>query len=393
VKGTRTSWHIATSLILFASAACSSSQNGVAPLPNQLTASAGAVQPALDGATGLPGGEAPCAPVTGQMNCSIVLNTEIPPISNPLTPASLLPGLHPADLQAAYALPIQRAGTLIAVVDAYDSPTAQVDLAVYRAAFGLPPCTSATGCFKKVNQSGTTGTFPSLNTQWDEEIALDLDMVSAACPQCRILLVEANSASLADLATGVDRAVSLGAKVVSNSYYANEWSGEESMDVHYHHPGVAITASSGDSSLPSYPAASQYVTAVGGTSLTESSNALVKTWTETMWQYDGHGCSAYVARPSWQTANACATRRSVVDMAVVADPKTGVSMFDSLAGGWLVAGGTSVGAALIAGAYGVSGNFAGPAYSYAHPEAFHDIAPAGFDLVTGLGSPNGVGAL
>jgi hypothetical protein len=342
-------------------------------------------------ANGLPGAQFACTglPSAGSATCTLAINRNVPAVPNPGLAAPLIAGLHPADLQAAYGLPSQNAGTVVAIVDAYDHPTAESDLAVYRATFGLPPCTADNGCFRKVDQRGN-GAYPAPNAGWAQEIALDLDMVSAACPRCSILLVEANSALMDDLGAGVDTAVRLGAKIVSNSYYAPEWSAQSGEDVHYRHPGVAITASSGDRSYPTYPAVSPYVTAVGGTSLARSGGA----WNETAWKYAGHGCSQYVKRPAWQSIP-CKTR-SGVDVAAVADPQTGVSMFDAQAGGWLVAGGTSVGAPLIAGAYALSGTPAGPwySYSYARRNFFHPLTTDGrYTYATGLGSPNGVGGL
>jgi subtilase family serine protease len=323
------------------------------------------------------------------MSCTIAINLTLPPISLSTTPSSLIPGLHPADLRSAYGLPSDNAGGTVAIVDAFDDPTAETDLAVYRTAFGLPPCTSLNGCFTKVNQQGGRLLYPAINLAWDEEISLDLDVVSAVCPKCKILLVEANSTSVNDLGPAVDTAARLGAVAISNSYYTTEWPGESAYDSYYDHPGVAITVSAGDAAQAFYPAASPYVTAVGGTTLASSNG----TWSETPWAYGGRGCSAYELKPDWQGGNGCQGKRSTVDVAAVANPQTGVSMFDSTAGGWLVAGGTSVGAPLVAAAYALSGNPQGPAYSYAHASAFHDVLPAGYDWPTGLGSPNGVAGL
>src|SRR5947209_2035171 len=340
---------------------------------------------------GLPGANFGCPglPPAGSATCTVAINQNVPPVPDPNLSPALIQGWHPADLQAAYALPAQNAGQVVAVVDAFDAPAAESDLAVYRAAFGLPACTSANGCFRKIDQRGGTA-YPAPNAGWAEEIALDLDMVSAACPRCSILLVETNSALMDDLGAGVDTAVGQGAKIVSNSYYAPEWSGESAEEVHYRHPGVALTASSGDRGYPSYPATSAWVTAVGGTSLTRTGG----TFSESAWKYAGHGCSAQIKRPVWQTVP-CKSR-SGVDVAAVADPQTGVSMFDAAAGGWLVAGGTSVGAPLIAGAYALSGTPAGPwySYSYARRSFFHPLTTSGrYTLATGLGSPNGAGGL
>src|SRR5581483_367726 len=190
-------------------------------------------------------------------------------------------GLGPADIQSAYKLSTTLgAGRTVAIVDAYDLPTAESDLATYRSQFGLPACPTANGCFRKINQSGGT-TPPAANSGWGGEIALDLDMVSAACPACKILLVEASSASIANLGTAVNQAVAQGAVAVSNSYGGSESSSDSSYDAsYYRHAGVAVTASSGDNGYgTSYPAASPYVTSVGGTSLTRATNA--RGWSET----------------------------------------------------------------------------------------------------------------
>lgn len=299
-------------------------------------------------------------------------------------------GFGPADLASAYSFPPGN-GATVAVVDAFDDPNAEYELATYRSTYGLPACTTANGCFSKVNQHGDAANYPAADSGWSTEMALDLDMVSAVCPQCHIMLVEANDATLDNLGAGVDTAVRLGARVVSNSYYSQEYAQETSEDVHYQHPGVAITASSGDERYASYPAASVYVTSVSGTTLQRSTGS----WSQSAWQYSGHGCSQYVARPQWQQhagMTNCSTR-AAEDLAVVADPQTGVSVFSVTQGGWVVAGGTSVGAPIVAAAYALSGNFASPAFSYEHAAAFSTIGTSPFDPVTGLGTPIGVTGL
>ncbi|HWC35948.1 MAG TPA: hypothetical protein VG650_14120 [Mycobacteriales bacterium] len=250
-----------------------------------------------------------------------------------------------ADLQSAYSLPSGEAGTgeTVAIVDAYDDPNAERDLAVYRAQFQLPPCTTANGCFDKVSQRGGAD-LPVADPGWAEEESLDLDMVSAVCPNCHVLLVEADTASMANLGAAVDTAVSLGADAVSNS-----WGGPDMKDTSYgrffHHAGVAITASAGDSGYAvSYPASSKWVTAVGGTTLRRSTSR--RGFAETAWSGTGSGCSADNAT-TWQQASTtgCAGR-AVADVSAVADPATGVAVYDSLAfqgaSGWLTFGGTRV---------------------------------------------------
>src|SRR4029077_9299924 len=192
-------------------------------------------------------------------------------------------GYGPADLRAAYTLPSSTggAGQTVAIVDAYNDPTVAADLAKYRSTYGVPACTVANLCFKKVNQAGNAaGPFPANNAGWAQEISLDVDMGLAGVPKCHILLVEANTASFSDLGASVDTAARLGAHAISNSYGGGEFSGEVAAQSHYNHPGVMITASSGDSGYgPQFPAASQFVTAVGGTSLTRNSAA----WSESVW--------------------------------------------------------------------------------------------------------------
>ena len=216
--------------------------------------------------------------------------------------------------------------------------------------------TVGNGCFTQVSQTGSTTNLPTDNTSWSEEISLDLDMVSAICPACRIALVEANSASIADLGAAVDEAVSLGAVAVSNSYGSSEFSGETADDVYYDHPGVAITASAGDGGYGvEYPAASPYVTAVGGTSLIRDTS-VARGWSETVWSGTGSGCSAYEPAPSWQPSTSLCASRTVADVAAVANPSTGVAVYDSYGeSGWLVFGGTSVASPIVASIYALAG--------------------------------------
>ncbi len=321
-------------------------------------------------------------------------------------------GYGPADLRSAYNLSAAGGtGQTIAIVDAFDDAKAESDLAVYRSQFGLPPCTTASGCFRKVDQNGGTN-YPRGDRGWAEEISLDLDMASAICPNCKILLVEATTNSFANLAAAVDRAALLGATVISNSYGGGEYAGEASDETHFNHPGVAITVSSGDAGYGvEFPAASQYVTAVGGTTLTPVSSG-TRAWTETVWSGAGSGCSAYITKPNWQTDAGC-SRRTVADVSAVADPNTGVAVYDTYRlhpGGWLVFGGTSVSAPIIGGVYALAGNAGSISYgswSYSHTSSLFDVisgsngncsssylctAKAGFDGPTGNGTPNGTGA-
>jgi subtilase family serine protease len=201
----------------------------------------------------------------------------------------------------------------------------------------------------------------------------------------------------------------MGATVISNSYGGSEYSSEVSDQLHYNHPGIAVTVSSGDAGYGvEFPAASQYVIAVGGTSLKRASNS--RGWTETVWSGAGSGCSAYITKPTWQTDGGCA-RRTVADVAAIADPNTGVAVYDSYSyrgsAGWMVFGGTSVAAPVIAGVYALSGGTNTAAQSLYGSSALFDVTSGsngscggsylctgaiGFDGPTGNGTPNGTAA-
>jgi len=397
---------------------------GVAALVIAAAAAAG-VGTYLPGsaAAGGNGSKAVCgAPAAGDARCHARLLTKDGKTVTTSTPS----GYGPSDLQAAYALPSSKngVGQTVAIVDAYDDPNAVADVNRYRAQFGISTCKSGTqttsGCtfannatIRKVNEAGNPSPYPRANGGWAQEISLDLDMVSAVCPNCSILLVEANSASMTDLGNGVNTAVGLHANVVSNSYGGGESSKDPSYDKSYFtHPGVVITASSGDSGYGvQYPAASQYVTAVGGTSLSHNGSA----WSETAWSGAGSGCSSYDQKPTWQTAATQCSMRAVADVSAVADPNTGVAVYDSLryggASGWLVFGGTSVASPVIASVYALAGNSntASAQNPWTATGGLNDViagsngncpsatsvwcnAGTGWDGPTGLGTPNSTSA-
>ena len=346
------------------------------------------------------------------MQCFAIQRTDVRGVAaNAIAPNVTPSGYGPADLASAYKLSTGAgAGETVAIVDAFNDPTAASDLATYRSQFGLPACTVASGCLQIVNQNGATSPLPANNSGWAGEESLDLDMVSAICPNCHIILVEASSASDANLYAAEDRAVTMGAKFVSNSWGGPEYSGQTTDDSHFNHPGVAITVSSGDSGTGAqFPATSRFVTAVGGTHLVTATNS--RGWTETAWNDAGSGCSAFDAKPTWQTVTTNCTRRAEADVSAVADPATGVAVFQTFgASGWVVYGGTSVAAPVIAGVYALAGNpTAGtyPAsYPYAHAGNLFDVtsgsngtcgapictAGTGWDGPTGLGTPNGTAA-
>jgi len=346
----------------------------------------------------------------GVMACMALRRTDLRTAAA-VTPNATPSGLGPADLASAYKLGAGGVGATVAIVDAYDDPNAESDLAVYRAQYGLPACTTANGCFKKVSQTGSTSSLPRGNRGWAGEISLDVDMVSATCPSCHILLVEAKTPTDANLFTAEDTAVALGAKYVSNSWGGSEASNQTTYDTHLNHPGVAITVSSGDDGNGvEFPASSRYVTAVGGTSLTKATST-TRGWTEKVWSGAGSGCSSYETKPSWQTVTTGCAKRAEADVAAVADPNTGVAVYQTYgASGWSVYGGTSAAAPIIAAVYalaGTPGSSDTPAsYPYAHPGSLFDItsgnngscgapqctAGTGWDGPTGLGTPNGTAA-
>jgi subtilase family serine protease len=369
----------------------------------------------------------------GPIRCMSALRTDLPIVSDATASHS---GLGAQDLRSAYnlaAAAAKRGGNqTVALVDAYDDPTIESDMNTYRAYYGIPACTTANGCFRKVNQDGEQGNYPIANPDWEPEIALDTEMVSAICPKCHILLVEANSADEttvmsnpvqhSDLGASVDTAVNLGATEVSNSYgSAGPEPDQTFWDHYYDHPGVAITASAGDEDYGTiWPAASPYVTAVGGTELTQDAST-ARGWSESVWgsvlpgivppdgQGTGSGCSLWEPKPLWQHDAGC-SGRTVADVSAVAD---NVAIYDSSPeiGGWGVVAGTSISSPLIASVYALAGNAAHVtfgSYPYAHTTAFNDVvtgsnftpsdacgylctAGPGYDGPTGNGTPNGTG--
>jgi len=296
-------------------------------------------------------------------------------------------GYSPEDLRSAYQLPSTSAGEsqtqTVAVVDAFDDPQAEADLDTYRSHYGLEynkasgtACTTANGCFRKVNQYGEPS-YGVWSVGWSEEISLDLDMVSAVCPKCHILLVEANSEASSDLAAAVNEAVALGATEITNSYGSPE--GEELPYVAaYDHPGIPITVAAGDNGYEvEVPADNPHVIAVGGTSLVPEAKAS-RGWKETVW-YDveeseisgtGSGCSEET-KPSWQkylVSDPECPGRTNNDIAVVGDQNTPVSSYDSFCGKkesklvtcadpWSLEGGTSVGSPIVAAAMALGGGY------------------------------------
>lgn len=328
----------------------------------------------------------------------------------------------PAYLQQAYDLAYlsQNAGTgeTIAIVDAYDDPNAESDLATYRAEFGLPACTSANGCFAKYDQNGGTSYPTTVDAGWELEISLDLDAVSALCPNCHIDLVEANTAGTSDLAAAQLVAGTLpGVNAISDSW-------DNALTFHQERnfltagdwtfPGITTVAASGDLGYPGsatndFPAALPGVTAAGGTTLQPDSTSgtqNVRGFTESAWSGAGSGCNLWASKPSYQTDTGCAGR-SYSDISADADPNTGMQVYDTDDGGWVVVGGTSEASPLIAAYYAVAGSASqGPAWAYANDTLLNDPssgsngtcaatisyicnAGPGYDGPTGVGSISG----
>jgi len=345
-------------------------------------------------------------------------------ISPSTSTPDVISGYTPADIQAAYGLPANGVGLTVGIVDAYDNPNAEADLAAYRTHWGLFSCTTANGCFLKINQNGQTAPMPATAHAdgtcdptsdplcgWGSEIDLDIEAVSAACPLCHIILVEANSSDNSDMFIAVDEAVTAGAEVLSLSWGGPEDPGETTLDTYLNHSGVAIMSSAGDNGYgTSYPAASPYVTAVGGTSLNHSGS-----WSETAWSGTGSGCSPYENKPPWQSGvtDANCSTRMLNDVSAVADPNHGLAVYDNFDfGGWAPysggIGGTSLSSPVIAGAYALAGGEktgTTGAHGFYSDWALTDVtsgsngvcahayfcnAEVGYDGPTGLGTPKSV---
>ena len=330
----------------------------------------------------------------------------------------------PTQLRKAYRLVTASAkrgkGKTIAIVDAFNNPHAAADLKVYRSHFHLPPCTKGNHCLRIVNQNGKARPLPARNANWGVEIALDLDMVSAICPKCHILLVESKNSLTTNLGTAVNRAVKMGAKFVSNSWGGPEFGGQNHFSHFFNHPGRVINFASGDLGFgATFPADLQYVTSVGGTHLVHKAGS--RGWAESVWGTsaggDGtaSGCSNGEAKPSWQLADRTTTpgcpTRTENDVAAVADPATGVIVYDTFqAPGPIEVGGTSAATPIITGIYALAGNpktRTYPAeYSYLRKSHLFDVVGGangpcgtylcqglkGFDGPTGFGTPNGTAA-
>lgn len=336
----------------------------------------------------------------------------------PNVPTFFAAGLSPAKVRIAYGfngIPVLGNGQIIGIVDAYDDPNIESDLAVFDNNYKLPACTTSNGCFQKVYASGVK---PKKDSGWDLEIALDVEWAHAMAPNAKIMLVEAASNSMNDLITAVNVAVSKGANVVSMSWGGSEFSSETSFDKYFHVSGVTFVAASGDSGNGTiYPSTSPYVLSAGGTTLNLSGAG--DYISETSWSGSGGGISRYEIEPSYQSSfpipKDTKKRRGTPDVSYNSDPNVGFSVYDSVSyqgqQGWFIVGGTSAAspqwAALIADTNASSGINLDNANAVLYAAAvkdysvdFHDIvsgsngscgyfcnAQAGYDYVTGIGSP------
>lgn len=325
-------------------------------------------------------------------------------------------GFGPCDYTSAYRLPTLAGSSTktVAIVDAYDDPTAESDLAVYRSTYHLPPCTTANGCFTKLNQNGLQSSYPASDKGWDLEISLDVQMVSAICPLCHITLVEANSDSFNSLAAAQNTAAGLHPAVISDSFGGTEWSTETTMDSSFVHAGIQTVVATGDNGFPggaSYPAVIPSATAVGGTTLSYTGTG--RGWSETVWNAQptsatpeaaGSGCSTYELKPTWQTDVGCAGRTTADVSAVAANVAVyGTSGY----GGWITVQGTSAATPFVAALWAITGSTAGVGNLYAHSSGLYDVTTGnngpgcgavaylcngevGYDGPTGLGTPCGL---
>jgi kumamolisin len=326
---------------------------------------------------------------------------------------SLPSGETPASIRAVYNLLPYGGGGTIAIVDAFDYPTAENDLNVFSTQFGLPACTTANGCFRRVYAKGVK---PRANCGWAQEAALDIEWAHAMAPNAKIVLVEAASNSFSDLFQAVDKASQTvaqggGRGQVSMSWGGSEFSSETAYDSHFTTNNVVYFAASGDTGGQTiFPGVSPNVVSAGGTRINRDGSGHFVS--ETGWSGSGGGPSKYEARPAYQFGISAlgGNKRGTPDFSFDADPASGVSVYDSTScqgmTGWMVFGGTSVASPSLAGIVNLAGSVSSGSQtelsliytSRGNPADFRDItsgsagsysAQPGWDFVTGVGSDQG----
>ncbi len=371
-------------------------------------------------AISLPAGDrlaCPAAAQPGRAECQAVLRQPV------TSQASAISGLSPDGLRSAYQLSKAAVrdgrGETVAIVAAYGDPAAAANLTVYRSHYRLPACTAAGGCLRIVNEHGKSAPLPAANTGWAADQALSLDVISALCPACHLVLVEAATNSYTDLGTAEDAAVAAGARFVLNGWYGPESVGQDAYDHYFNHPGVAIVDGAGGTGYGrTFPADLPYVTSVGGTVLSRSKYN-TRHWAETAWADTGSGCSALEVKPSWQkpddnAATGC-LNRTQNDVAADADPSTGAAIYNTVGTSqhWTEEGGTVLAAAIVTAIYALAGtparNSYPASYPYQHAGHLFDVtfgsngpctlnppyicnAGKGYDGPSGLGTPDGIAA-
>lgn len=366
-------WNLAlVTLCALAAGGCGASNN----IPSSATQYAANARPACSGSR------------IGMAQCDVLVE---PAGTSPNT----ISGWTPADLQSAYNLPssTKGSGQIVAVIDAYDNPDVAKDLAEYRKTFGLPAAS-----FTKYNQSGQTTNYPKGSPGWGVEIDLDVEMVSASCPNCTIYLVEANSNSWSDIETAQAEAVTLGAHITSDSF-----DGTGASESYWETRGVAYVASAGDSGYGLYaPATFQRVAAVGGTVLTKGGGT--RGWTEMVWPDSGGGCSGTdEAKPWWQRGHSVGKKckyRVGDDVSAVGKGAAEYDTYDEA--GWITVDGTSIGSPFLAGVFGLAGNAAKQDggrtfWQQDHHQYLYRVENKNgkysrFSYAAGWGTPDGVGA-